>query len=55
MTVTSQSFVKLVKYTFQKKEKLNSSHKHISVDSVVIFAVSSSEKFEKRAWIEMGY
>lgn len=46
MIATSQSFEKLVKYTFQKKEKLKLSHKHKLVCSVVIFAVSSSEKFE---------
>jgi len=49
MTATSQDFVKLVKNTFQKKEKLKFSHKYNPVGSVVIFVVSPSDKFRKGA------
>ena len=55
MTATSQDIVKLVKNTFQKKEKLKFSHKYNPVGSVVIFVVSPSDKFRKGAWIKMGY
>jgi hypothetical protein len=47
MKATSQGFVKLVKNTFQKKEKLKLSHKYIPEASVVVFVASSSEKVKR--------